>query len=288
MRSDVTRRERPDLDPQFFAALVVATNEQGEQRAASWRALCGQTRELANMGEVWFTRVCTVVDSFYRAHGRMPNLRAIDLGTPYWLDLGLHSSMYNYLLSLRDVEAGRWSRQLLGLPHEFDSRGNLIIDSELHPELEIHNSVIVGSQLGAGVIRDSVILGCKFGNIRANAAFAIGSSARLCELPERSGLYFAVAADLDDSMRAAVHNMQGFSLSLGERGTTIAKADGHHAYVRTFERADHRQHTVYGEPAFGNPLSFADMYAQATSAATPSPAPQPTSQLPNDAPDNPV
>ncbi len=249
------RRTRPDLDPQFFTALTLATEPDPVRRREATQATEAEVPALAALREHWpdlVERLHGVVKQLEQRRGRPLSLRALDLGDPFWGDVGQHRQMYTWLQGLRDPSLhGVVTRALAGLPAEPDADGNWIADDcELGPDVRVRDSVLLGVRIGSGEIERAVLLGTTATTVHACDAFDHGSLAPALELGPRSGGYRVIA---DTPV----------VVPPGERLTTVFLPEGPVA-MRVHETTKLRdREKCYDVPILGNPLSFRDAHRRA-------------------------
>jgi len=252
---DADRRTRPDLDPQFFTALTLATEPDPVRRRRATRSTEAEVPALAKLRTHWpnlVERLHGVIRRLERRRGRAVSLRALDLGDPFWGDVGQHKQMYTWLQGLRDPSPhGAVTRALAGLPAEPDANGNWIADDcELGPDVRVRDSVLLGVRVASGEIVRSVMLGTTAARVRAEDAFDHGTLAPELTLGQRSGSYRIIA----DSPVV---------VPPGERLTTVFLPDGP-VTLRVHETTALRDRAnCYDVPILGNPLSFRDAHQRA-------------------------
>ena len=247
------RSRRPDLDPQFFTALMVATINDPEERKRTWaqyRAELQSLRDLEKNLPNILDRIRQVLNRFAAKRGRPPRIVALDFEDQYWGDVGQHRQIWEFYLAPNDRGAfGTIARALAGLPDARDSNGNILVNSQIG-SARVTNSVLIDCQIESGELSDSVLIGTHGRTVRANEAFDIGSTVREMTLRPRAGSYkvFSSAPVIADD---------------GERITTLFLHDGRDVLMRVHEDTDLRDKKVnYDLPILGNPLSFKDAHSQ--------------------------
>lgn len=257
--AEARRDQRPDLDPQFFTALCTAVcSRDFEARLEAWASQIAESPAMACLDRTLpdlFGRICRVVDAIAAKEHRPVRVRALDLGRPYWGDIGTHGSMYEFYMALLDRGArGRTARQLAGLSGQVDERGNLYLGRcHIAPTVTVHDSVLIDAVLlGHGRISRSVLVGTHAWDIEAEDAFDVMSTVGSLTLAPRAGSYRVIA--------------QGpVSASPGQRLTTLFLSEGP-VLMRVNEDTDLRNRSAfYDQPVLGNPLSFADAHARMSS-----------------------
>jgi phosphomannomutase len=246
------RKQRPDLDPQFFTALTIAARPDPDDRVAAWAAAQAETPAMAELQARhprMFDRLRTVLDRFEAEHGRPVSMQALDFGQPYWGDIGQHHRIRSFFMDLLgegfDAEV---ARALAGLAADPDADGNRRLRSTVDPRVRVTGSVLIDAHVtGTGEIRDSVVIGSRLHDPTLTAAFDIESVARGLVLAPGAGTYRLVSATPR-------------SLPAGERATTLfLSAEGELYRVREDTNLKDRPAT-YDVPVFGNPLSFREAH----------------------------
>jgi len=248
------RKQRPDLDPQFFTALTIAALDDPARRQQAWAEAMGEVAAMrklaANMPDV-VIRLRRVFDSFSARHGRPVRMVALDFGDQYWGDIGQHRAIFDFYMSLNDPgTAGQVARALAGVRQERDGDGNIVIgERRIGPGLVVKNSVLMHCDLrGPGEVVDSVLIGTCAGTLNAHGAFAVSSTAVELELAPRAGSYKLV-----DAGRVVAEP--------SERVTTLFLPDTE-ALLRVREDTDLRDRAnSYDVPILDNPISFRAAHA---------------------------
>jgi phosphomannomutase len=247
------RSKRPDLDPQFFAALTVAAIDNVEQRKKTWHQQVSELQSLRDLEKNLpgiLIRIRRVFDRFAAKHGRSPRIVALDFQDQYWGDVGQHRQIFDFFLSPNDQGAsGTIARALAALPETRDSHHNILVNSEIG-KANVVNSVLIGCRIESGEIINSVLVGTRVRVIHANQAFDIDSTADTMTLMPRAGSYKVVSTEL-----VIVDN--------GERITTLFLPDSRDVLMRVHEDTDLRdKRTNYDVPILENPISFKDAHRE--------------------------
>lgn len=178
--------------------------------------------------------------------GRPLRVGALNFGEAFWVDIGLHAPLRRCLESLiTETEEGRASRDVFGIPHERDARGNVVVNSSLPDAADIRDSVVVDSVIldPHAVVRGGVVVGSRLRSLR----MPHGGSALFCAADELSftgprGIAFA-------SVSPAVMVREG------GRHTTLWLPQGPQDFVSNEDIWDYGGEN-YQRPILGNPLSF--------------------------------
>jgi hypothetical protein len=88
----------------------------------------------------------------------------LDFGDAFWTDIGLHITLRECFLSMTvDTIKGQATRDLFGIPHERDERGNTIINSQVPSNAEIRGSIIIDTIIEdpKSIVDQGVIIGGK-------------------------------------------------------------------------------------------------------------------------------
>jgi phosphomannomutase len=244
------RRRRPDLDPQFFTALTIAVIDSADARDQAWAAAVadsGAMRALDRDMPGLLARLVRAVQTFRHRHGRAPRLVAMDLGEPYWGDVGQHRQMYDFYMALNDAgPPGDIARALVGVAGTRDRRGNLLVGTcRVSDQVHVRNSVLIDCELtGRGAVIDSVLVGTRAETIVTDAAFSVLSTAVELHLGRRAGSYRVIA----EQAVVAEPGQRLTSLFMGEQPQLM----------RVHEDTDLRDRQANYEVAIvGNPVSFA-------------------------------
>lgn len=252
--ASANRRDRPDLDPQLFTALTIATMPPTE-RAAAWNSARAGAPAMASLASSMpdvLDRLVGALEAFEERHGRAVKLMAMDFGDQYWGDIGQHRSMASFFGALRqDSAGGTIARALAGVPELPDADGNRRVgDTALGPDVRVTGSVLVDAVIAEGEIHDSVLLGTHASTVRAHDAFDVGSTVTELDLGPRAGAYKIVS---DDAV----------TVPEGERCTTVFLPEGP-VMMRVHEDTNLRDKpTTYAVPWGDNSLSFESAHAKA-------------------------
>lgn len=248
------RKQRPDLDPQFFTVLMTALIDDDGERAQTYAHTVREVPALAKLDRTFpdlLVRLRRVVSRFAASHGRKPKVVAMDFGDQYWGDVGQHKDIRRFYMALNQPDAdGQIARALAGLPETRDARGNLIsADSTVAPSVVVERSVLIGCELsGTGSVRDSVLIGTRARDIFAEAAFDVLGTVPKLELAPGAGSYKVVSSE---PLRVAE----------GERVTTLFLPGDREVAMRVHEELDLRdRQNNYEAAVLGNPLPFSEAH----------------------------
>jgi hypothetical protein len=253
------RRERPDLDPQFFTALCIACIDDDTERAAAWQTARSETPSLATLdgGQLdLFRRLEAVVARFRASFGSAPRIVAMDFGEPYWGDIGQHRQIREFYMALGDDgPEGEIARALAGIDVEPDARGNRIVNSTVPEGAIIRNSVLLDCEVtGSCDVENSVLVGTHADKLHARDAFDVDSSVRELRLAPLAGSYRVVDAGTVE-------------VAAGERLTSLflAPVGEPPLQLSVSEETDlRRRQETYDVPIMGNPISFAEAHERAS------------------------
>jgi len=249
-----------DFDPYFLMALAM------EDDPAKWDAAVKADKglqKLVDMVSGFFGKVQNIKKIFREKHGRDLNLKILDLGgNVYWADIGQHSAMREKYLALNDKGArGVIARKVANIPGVRDENGNIIVDSEISPDVKVKDSVIVNSKItGKGTITGSVIMDSELDNVKITDAFAV-RSARLGNtvLEKKCGIYNSLGVN-DLTLKTIEKIEDGETKTYGMRHISVLTSKGK-IDMEVAENTDLRdKKNTYNVPIFGNDISFEDAY----------------------------
>jgi hypothetical protein len=162
------------------------------------------------------------------------------------MDWGLHLSLRRSLDAMTtDTDMGATSRALFSLPQERDHQGNIIVRSEVPPETDIRNSLVVDS-----IIKDSQSV--------IHGGVVVAGRHRLLDMPEGGSALFCAADRMEfNGPNAIAFKWCGEEMQLGEgdRRTNLYYADGV-MEMCTNESQTNYDGENYSQPIMGNPISF--------------------------------
>lgn len=236
-----------DWDPYVWMALFCRDQAQ-------WRAECEHEEQLGKTGikelearyPDFYPRISRLRSAVEARTGHPFTVRVLDFGEVFWADFGLHQALRKSLESLTtDSVAGSISRDLFGLAHERDARGNLLIRSQVPPSADVRDSVIVDSiiQDADSVIHRGVIVGGRHRTLHAPD----GGSALFCAADR---LTFTGPHGI--AFRAIGHDLV---VPEGGRYTSLVLPEGI-VPLRSSETIIDYNGEQYTRPIFDNRLSF--------------------------------
>ena len=151
---------------------------------------------------------------------------------------------------------GEITRAMAGLSRQRDQHGNLLVNSQVAPGVQVRNSVLLHVSLsGSGTVDHCVLIGTRALNIQAQQAFDVLSTVLDLTIAPGGGTYKVVSS-------TPVH------AGPGERLTTLFLPDtGPHLFRVTAETDLKDKANSYAQPILGNPLSFQQAHLEMSSAA---------------------
>ena len=236
-----------DWDPYGWLALCCATE-------ADWRAEVDREgragrpalgRLLARFPDLY--EKMHAVRARLEAQVRRPlRIGVLDFGACFWVDMGLHTTLRTALDRLTHRSAaGQVAREIFGIQQEPDANGNIVINSEIAPGVELRDSVVVDTTIadGSSVMYRGVLVGGKHGRV---------------QMPDGGAALFCALDDLqfDGPSSIALRSVGGaVRLPEGGRHTTLHLPDGPVAMLGS-ESIRNYDGPEYTEPTLGNPISF--------------------------------
>ncbi|MCX5713263.1 MAG: hypothetical protein NT033_00275, partial [Candidatus Omnitrophica bacterium] len=254
----VKRQDRPDLDPQFFTALCIATIADPAAREIAWQEAITTIKAMRDLNDKVpgiLSRIRRALDNFEQKRNQPVKLVAMDFLDQYWADIGQHTKMFDFftLINQQGVEA-EISRAHAGIDDlERDANGNIFIgDCVISPDIEATNSIFFEVRLtGRGYVDNSVLIGTETIDIQATNAFDFQSIAPAITLENRAGTYMV----LEDQPIQAKEKMRLTTLFMPTHGTQL---------MQVHEDDDLRRDDIYGKvkdgiqpaPIHGNAVTF--------------------------------
>lgn len=236
-----------DWDPYTWIALT-CLDESDWAAEAALEDQMGKSglRDLEKRLPDFYPKIQQARQLFNARYGRLPLIKVLDFGQPYWMDWGLHLSLRRSLEALTtDSELGVTSRELFSLPHERDKHGNIIVRSTVPESADIQNSLLV----------DTVITDPE--TIIQRGVVVAGRHRRLI-MPEGGCALFCAADEMSFKGPHAIAFKavdRKLNLAEGERLTCLYLSDGE-LEMRTNESLVDYEGDNYSQPVMGNVLSF--------------------------------
>ena len=236
-----------DWDPYTWIALTCQDEAEWKAEVALEDSL-GKSgiRDLEKRVPDFFQKIQEVRSKYQQLYGRLPVIKVLDFGQPYWMDWGLHLSLRRSLESLTsDAHQGCTSRDLFTLPHERDKNRNIVVRSTFPSSADIRDSLLVDTII---TDPDTVVHG---------GVLVAGRHRKLC-MPEGGSALFCAADEMDfDGPHAIAFKWVGTRAKLdgGDRLADLFMADGP-LEMRTNESILQYEGENYIHPIWGNPISF--------------------------------
>src|SRR5262249_26241574 len=152
-----------DCDPYVSVALLCKNYDDWEmERSYELRTNVRGISELENRFPDFYSRIANLRERMSSARGFSPRILGIDYGKVLWADFGLHVSLRQNLQAMLDeTNAGQAFRDIFGLSHVRDNKGNIIVRSRVPYNCNIHDSIIVDTVItdNSSLINRGVIVG---------------------------------------------------------------------------------------------------------------------------------
>jgi hypothetical protein len=234
-------------DPYAWIALCCRDESEWREEAAQEDRV-GKTgiRQLEARFPDFYPKVAQLRALLESRTGRPLAVIVLDFGETFWVDLGLHLTLRRTMDALTaDSDQGRATREMFGLPHERDRRGNIVVRSQVPESADIRDSVIVNSTIvdAKSVVHGAVIVGSKL----ESPQLPHGGCALFCAA---EGIHFT-------GPHGIAFRSIGSQITLAEGGryTTLLLPDGPVAMVSNESVLDYGGDN-YAEPILDNPISF--------------------------------
>ncbi len=247
-RSDVLDKGKwVDWDPYTWIAL--ACHSEAEWRAeAAFEDKIGKSgiRDLEVRLPDFYKKIQEMRNLFQRRYGRPPMIKVLDFGQPYWMDWGLHLSLRRSLEAMTtDSEQGVTLRELFLLPHERDSKGNIIVRSSIAAGADIRDSLVVDTTI---TDHDTVM----------RAGVVVAGRHRRLEMPYGGSALFCAADRMKfNGPHAIAFKSIGDELNLDEGDRVTCLFYTHDAMeMRSNESLINYEGENYSQPVMGNLISF--------------------------------
>jgi hypothetical protein len=236
-----------DWDPYTWIALACQTE-------ADWRAEAAFEDQIGKRGirelearlPDFYQKIQEMRSVFQKRHSRQPMIKVLDFGQPFWMDWGLHLSLRRSLEAMTtDSEQGVTLRELFQLPHERDSKGNIIVRSSITSGADIRDSLLVDTMITDpnSVIRGGVV---------------VAGRHRRLEMPFGGSALFCAADTMKfNGPHAIAFKSVGDKLQLeeGDRATCLFYTQSS-MELRSNESLINYEGENYSQPVMGNPISF--------------------------------
>lgn len=236
-------------DPYFWQALQSPSRESWDElvRYEQSAGLSGLQSLLDSIPD-FFEIVQQFRVSFERLAGRPIRISVLDLGEPYWIDVGSHAAVSNAFADIfSDSEPGAAIRAFLGLPDSLAEGASFVANSSIPADCKVDNSIVIGATItGEGSsIQSAIVIGSNVGHILANP----GSSVIWCRVDDLqvegpNGIAFR----LDGPQHLVRGDESATTLLLGERVVNLK-------YSRKFGNIDR---SIFEERLPDNPVSFSE------------------------------
>lgn len=252
LRSALPENTRLDWDPFVWMALLCRTEEEWVQQSNLTGAAGDALRGIIARVPDFPVLLRGIRERLEKQTKRPFRVVACDFGEALWIDFGLHAAAWRALMMLvGDHGEASIARSLFMISELPDGRRNTIVQSEISPDANVTNSVVIGSTIGAGsTIRDAVIVGSTLGSADIRAGGAILFTEASC-VHVRAG-------------RAIVFGWRGQSLDVAE-GDRVAmvQSESGPVEVRSNESLAQYDEAAFSQKVFGNRISFAEATALA-------------------------
>jgi hypothetical protein len=194
----------------------------------------------------FFEKVARIRQELEARKGRPLAVSVLDFGETFWADLGLHLTLRQTMDTLTaETPRGRATRDLFGIPHERDEKGNILLRSSVPEAADIRESVIVDSTVldASSVIHRGVV---------------VGGRHRRLSMPEGGCALFCAVDHLSfrEPHGIAFRSLgEEIVLPEGGRHTTLLLPGRPEHMVANESVVDYKGQN-YTTPILGNPLSF--------------------------------
>jgi len=241
-----------DWDPYVWVALA-CENQREWQEEVEYESKLGNSNlvELESQYPDFFDKITRAKDLIEKRKGSPLSVKVLDFGSVFWNDFGQHIALRRNLGVLTDdTDRGSLTRDLFGLPQEQDQRGNIIINSEIHPEAQIRNSLIIDSVITAA---DTVI----------DRGIIVKSDHDIVRMPYGGIALFCTARELtfNGPNAIAFHSIAPtISLPEGGRHSTLVSPNGDYQLFSNEAITDYKGDN-YFNPVLDNVISFVEASA---------------------------
>jgi hypothetical protein len=236
-----------DWDPYTWIALS-CKEETDWQAEAAHEDKIGKhgLRDVEKRVPDFYQKIQQVRRLFQDRYGRLPLIKVLDFGQPFWMDWGLQLSLRRSLEAMTiDSDIGKTSRELFHLPHERDNHGNLILRSTIPPGADIRDSLLVDT-----IITDPKTV--------IHGGVVVAGRHRQLFMPEGGSALFCAADEIKfNGPHGIAFKLTGdqYSLKEGDRFTCLYLTDGM-LEMATNESQVSYEGENYSSPVMDNPISF--------------------------------
>jgi hypothetical protein len=236
-----------DWDPYTWIALACQEETQWKAEAAREDQM-GKSglRDLEKRLPDFYRKIEQMRNTFQMRYGRLPMIKVLDFGQPYWMDWGLHLSLRLSLEAMTtDSLIGMTSRELFQLPHVRDKNGNILLRSMIPPGADIRTSLLIDTDI---TDPETVI----------HAGVVVAGRHRKLEMPNGGSALFCAANVMKfDGPHGIAFKVTGnqFRLDEGDRLTHLYLSDGTRE-MRSNESLINYEGDNYSSPVMGNSISF--------------------------------
>lgn len=194
----------------------------------------------------FYSKIKQVKKKFESIKGREINIQALDFGDVLWIDFGQHFALRKNLnLLVNETERKNISREIFGLPLNHDANGNTIINSDIHINAKISDSLIINSSIGGdnSKIRNGVIVNSNLNKV----SMPYGGIALFCSTSN---------IDFNGPNAIAFNSIdQVINLPQGGRHTTVISKDRAIQLISN-ENIINYNGENFSTPVQGNEISF--------------------------------
>lgn len=241
--------EKIDWDPYVWLALACEDEDEWrEEMEVEVRSGNSGIADLEAKHPAFFSKITLVKKRLEDQNGRRFIVKALDFGDVFWTDFGQHLALRQNLdVLLQDDDRGRLTRELFNLPHERDAKGNTIVNSMIHPEAHVRDSLIVDSEI-------------KSVDSHINRGIIVGSTHYNVQMPQGGTSLFCTTRDLVfRGPNAIAFNSIATNISLSEGGrhATVVTRDGIYQLYSS-EAITNYKGANYSDPILNNSLSFGE------------------------------
>ncbi len=241
--------EKIDWDPYVWLALACEDErEWREEMEIEARTGNSGLAQLEAKHPEFFAKITRVKKRLEDRNGRRFAVQALDFGDVFWTDFGQHLALrHNLQVLLEASDRGTLTRELFNLPHERDAKGNTIVNSKIHSEARIHDSLIVDSEIRSG-------------NSHINRGIVVDSTHCTVQMPQGGVSLFCTTRDLVfHGPNAIAFNSiaPAISLSEGGRHATVVSRDGIYQLYSS-EAITNYKGENYSGAILNNEISFAE------------------------------